>query len=466
MIGVYVPTPSGEPLARIRWTGPGTVEIEPMEPTVPAARLTPESRLCWDNFAGVQVDLDLVPRIHARRTSEDAWGDIALLVFMLMMAVGVGQVNYLLAQLIQGAPTEEGSFEPTPELIARLLQKDFDGASEGRPLHSQRRSAPTAAPSFFLPAGNDGAWDRVGGGETAGREIRRTLPIEEIIAAGAPKPQSLPLEAEPLDDSDVLLAAIDVPDDSLNFGEHELDIADLNLPAPIERFVGWGFRDWFDVADGRNEVVERMSDQLSVARVKLAIDPNDPGAIQTAAYYAYLAQRYDLCAALYRHFIEQFPSDPSGYNNLALVLKRTGDYRSEEALYRTGLDLDPLDEHIMNNLAVNLAHQGRFDEANQLMDFLAEITPEDAYADLHRAKIQAAMGNTRRSLQYLRRALDGSANLDTFHHIEFRQDIRLDPAFASLRHTPKFRKLLDRRYGNDARPLIGLRPVVRGDHNG
>jgi len=40
--------------------------------------------------------------------------------------------------------------------------------------------------------------------------------------------------------------------------------------------------------------------------------------------------------------------------------------------------------------------------------------------------------------------------LDTLHHIEFRQDIRVDPSFRRLRQTQRFHALLVRYYGNDA----------------
>jgi hypothetical protein len=38
--------------------------------------------------------------------------------------------------------------------------------------------------------------------------------------------------------------------------------------------------------------------------------------------------------------------------------------------------------------------------------------------------------------------------LDTLHNIEFRQDIRLDPSFAKMRGEERFKKLLNRYYGD------------------
>ena len=75
---------------------------------------------------------------------------------------------------------------------------------------------------------------------------------------------------------------------------------------------------------------------------------------------------------------------------------------------------------------------------------------DDPYADLHRSKIHAEMGHEDLALGYLEKALDGMDKLDTLHHIEFRQDIRLDPSFAKLRETHRFRTILSRYYGDDS----------------
>jgi hypothetical protein len=59
------------------------------------------------------------------------------------------------------------------------------------------------------------------------------------------------------------------------------------------------------------------------------------------------------------------------------------------------------------------------------------------------------MGEQELALKYLDAALQGMQELDTLHHIEFRQDIRLDPSFEMLRQTRPFRAMLDSYYGED-----------------
>ena len=99
---------------------------------------------------------------------------------------------------------------------------------------------------------------------------------------------------------------------------------------------------------------------------------------------------------------------------------------------------------------MNLGHQGRFDEALAIMKELEVRTPDDPYADLHRAKIYAEAQNEALAYVYLEKALQGMKSLDTLHHIEFRQDIRLDPSLERLRKQPRFRSLMWRFYGTDA----------------
>lgn len=455
-----IPTPSGGALVRAHFDGRARVRLEPVEPSADPGTLEPGATWRWTNSHGVDVDLDLVPRIPARRRGSQPGGDVALLVMVLMLAVGVSQAS-LLAQLLfpQSASPSMTVEEPTPELLARLLKKELDGDESGVAEYAERPDHARGLKGLYMPAGQeDGVLDRNGGGKEAGDEVRR---------ADDPDEQPLPQEPESAlaDDGDALadgeLPGLEVPDappaprEELLADADPSELEELFDPAdPIERFVGWGFRDWFDVADARPELEARWRRHLDVARTRLAIDPDDPAALNVVGYYAYLAENSELARETYDRYTRLHPEDPAGYNNLALTFKRTGDYAEEEALYRRALELDPADPNVLNNLAVNLAHQGRHDEAIRVMELLEEIDPGDPYADLHRAKIYASMGKRERALRFLRKALEGVQDLDTMHHIEFRQDIRIDPSFRRLRNDRRFVRLLRKHYGEEAEYLV------------
>jgi Flp pilus assembly protein TadD len=204
------------------------------------------------------------------------------------------------------------------------------------------------------------------------------------------------------------------------------------------------------VAEADSGASKEMSDRLQLARDLMQIDPDQPFAILTVAYYAYLSENYELCRSLYARYIDLYPEDAAGWNNLALTYKRSGQYAEEERLYRRSLMLEPDNANTKNNLAVNLAHQGRFKEAESLMEGLNPSPSELPYAELHRAKIAAQQGKLRKAQRHLKAAVTQAHTMDTFHHIEFRQDIRLDPSLAPLRDKRATRRLLEDVYGDDS----------------
>ena len=338
------------------------------------------------------------------------------------------------------------------EYLARLLRKDYDGVEDGQ-LEHERDKVVDKVDSFYLPAGNKGPVTEMGGAADTSRDPIRTPDTEDIPVPKAQRDEQVPLYAkdvgEPVQEEE-LPEEVDEQD-----GSAELDVpldedsSDEALDAPAEEEEGWGVQDWYDEQDAAIEQLE-IDYMIKAARGRLRIDPDDPAALSILSYYQYLAAEYEDAVDTYDKFIELYPDDPAGYNNKALVYKRRGDYAKEEALYRVALALEPLDFTAMNNLAVNLAHQGRFDEALAVMEQLEALDPGDPYADLHRSKVHAEMGNDEQALAYLAKALEGMRELDTLHHIEFRQDIRVDPSFEKLRQTHRFRDILVKYYGDDS----------------
>lgn len=338
------------------------------------------------------------------------------------------------------------------EYLARLLRNDVDGADEG--VVEDRIERPEATrevpeKDLFMPAGSKGPVTKMGGAEDVAPEPVRTIVTDEPIPVTAKSsdtvtldvPNATPIERPPGQDDPQDGAA-----DGLEVAETE---PGKSIEAPAEDKEGWGFPAWYDEKDKAMDQFE-IDLMLRAAQHRLRIDPNDPAALSILSYYQYLAQDYESAQKTYDKFIDLYPDDPAGYNNKALVYKRLQQYQKEESLYRVALSLSPNDVTAMNNLGVNLAHQGRHEEALAVMKELEGLDPDDPYADLHRSKILAEMGRDDDALAYLEKALHGMEGLDTLHHIEFRQDIRLDPSFEKLRDTYRFRAILDKYYGKDS----------------
>lgn len=346
---------------------------------------------------------------------------------------------------------------PIAEYLQRLLNEDLEGEEQGYVADLEAEAAGADGDKEWVPAGSQGPTDKLGGAANVSPEPVRTPQIEEQAAASKkPAPDSpdvlsvengtpIPSEVSEEPESDDALVEAEIEDDST--------AEEKDATPPAEEEEGWGVPDWYDEEDAVRDARD-IQLMLEIAKRRVAIDPEDVYALSVLSYYQYLAMDLDAAEGTYDKIIELTPEEGAGYNNKALIYKRRGNYTEEEALYRVALELEPGDLTTLNNLAVNLGHQGRYDEALSIMDELLLRDPADAYAHLHRAKIHAMKGDDAMALHYLELALEGMSSLDTLHHIEFRQDIRVDPSFDKLRRNPKFRALLWRYYGDDT-PVPG-----------
>ncbi|NOY27299.1 MAG: tetratricopeptide repeat protein [Oligoflexia bacterium] len=462
-----VPTADGEPLGRVLWT-PGKDPVFVDHGAGDVDRLMPvDSRWSW-RFGDIDVDISGQPRDPARRLPTDPLGDVGMVVVALGLYVGLLQARLFVDVMPAQGTAGDMNYRVSPELIARLLQRDLDGADQGAPQRADRPDYRRSSRGPYLPAGGDGPLNRAGGGANQGPMVVRTPPPEDETLPQADKPPAELTDALALDQSVPALDPLgNLPGDDDAIAALDEYAKEMARPSrardAIERFIGWGFRDWFDAVDKQEKLDPRVERQLQLARRRLRLDPDDYGALAVVGEYAYLAENIELSRSSYQRLIELYPDDTAGYNNLALTYKRDGLWDQEEALYRMALALNPLDIVVLNNLAVNLAHQDRYNEALAVMAALEELDPDDPYSDLHRAKVFAAMGKRERVYKYLRRALDGVDQLDSLHHIEFRQDLRLEPLFAKYRREPRFRRLLRRAYGPDADALLR---AGRGDSHG
>lgn len=391
---------------------------------------------------GVDIHARIVRRFWLPRWFGEQ-GDLILPVIALAVAVVTLQLQLLASAL--SPPAGAGGFEPSPEYLQRLLRGDYGGAEQGLLAKPElaRPSRGDPIESFYLQPGHGGPLTKMGGGKNVGDHVasgnpdpppRHAKPVP--VGPGDLDPQ--PFQPAVVQDDGTVADA--VPDDEKATEEDQ--------PVAVHVTEGWGLNDWYDTEDARKDAKE-IQQELDLARQILKLDPDDLNGLNILAYYQYLAMDYPRAEKVYKRMTELNPDDAAGWNNLALTYKRRKDYVTEESYYRIALDLSPMDDHAMNNLAVCLAHQGRFDEALKLMDDLESIIPDDAYADLHRSKIYAAMGKDERSYKFLEKSLRSMRQLDTLHNIEFRQDIRIDPAFEKLRKEERFRSMLMKYYGDE-----------------
>ena len=474
-----VPVPEGQPyLARVWWSDKRTAHVRDGRGVEHV--LTADGRVTI--AAGpVILKLEMVEHTGLRRTEDVGWRlSLAWLAIFLCLTVLTQQATavwdarcQLYASFAETFPALEARIhdrmvrEPwlaacfpqaaassgvtglyTAEYLARLLREDYAGSEDGA-LQLDRPEIQAQQESFYMPAGDDGPITEMGGAaDTAPDPIRTPDDGQTDEASGPPERKEDQVEVIAAESGHPVPNAVPEVEDGVaeaDGGDEEVERA---LDAPAEEQEGWGLQDWMDASDRTAQEIE-IELMLRYSRERLRIDPNDLTALNILSYYQYLAEDFEAAVATYDRIIMLDPEGSAGYNNKALVYKRLGEYSKEESLYRVALALRPDDDIALNNLAVNLAHQGRFAEALEIMDQLQKIVPDDPYADLHRSKIHAEMGNTDAALKHLELALQGMARLDTLHHIEFRQDIRVDPSFRQLRRNARFKAILVRYYGAD-----------------
>lgn len=372
--------------------------------------------------------------------------DLVFPLVMLIVTV-LGLQLHLLALLLMvlfppsGPPAPP---EPSIEYLTRLLRGDTDGAQTGvMAIREHKGVSTTKIESFYLPAGSPGPLTQPGGGRRVGAQPRSADPRPQKGEEAAIEIQELgstedlqPQEALPAPDIDELADPLATPE-----GEQE------DQPESIERKEGFGLTDWYDTEDARRDR-EEVAETIRAADRLLKLDPDNLYGLSVKAYYQYLAMDFVAGEATYDRMLQLDGTSGATWNNLALIYKRKGDWKKEEELYATSLLLEPNQPNTYINLALCYAHQGRFDEALVTMQRVEAELPDDAYADLHRAKIYALMGKEEECYSFLRKSLAAMRKLDTLHNIEYQQDVRVDPAFDKMRDTPRFKKLLTRYYGD------------------
>ena len=156
---------------------------------------------------------------------------------------------------------------------------------------------------------------------------------------------------------------------------------------------------------GRLEAAERIYRQI------LAVDPDEPNALNLLGVIDHREGRYDAALDRIGRAVQRCGTEAIFHNNLGNVLRDLGRPTEAIAAYRRALELNPEFTKAHYNLAIALKEQGMVDEAIDTCHDAVQLKPEDAEA-------HNQLGNTLRAAG----RLDDAA-------AAYRRALQCDPAF-------------------------------------
>lgn len=149
----------------------------------------------------------------------------------------------------------------------------------------------------------------------------------------------------------------------------------------------------------------RRAEAQRIYRQILAVDPNQPDALNLLAVLAYQAGNLDTAAQLLERAIVSGGSNAVLHSNLGMVRQAQGDFEGAIAACQRAVQLRPDFPEAHNNLGISLQSQGRLDEAAACYRRAIELTP--AYFEAHNnlANVLHAQNNPREAIRHYREAL-------------------------------------------------------------
>ncbi|HWH57921.1 MAG TPA: tetratricopeptide repeat protein [Terriglobales bacterium] len=218
--------------------------------------------------------------------------------------------------------------------------------------------------------------------------------------------------------------------------------------------------------DATAKELERQADQLrsqkayidAIDYFEAAIkkDPNNATLYNKIGISELMLQRFREAGKHFETAIKKDRKLAEAYNNLGVVNYERKKYRGAIKQYKKALEVDPDSASFHSNLGAAYFAQKKFEEATKeyaeavrldpeifehssRMGITAQMSsPQDrAHYSYVLAKLYAKMGDSDRSLQYLRKALEeGYKKVD---------DAYKDPEFAELRKDARFTELMKER---------------------
>jgi TolB-like protein/Tfp pilus assembly protein PilF len=156
----------------------------------------------------------------------------------------------------------------------------------------------------------------------------------------------------------------------------------------------------------RSPEIVALSEQH--ARTAMELQPREPlGPEALGWYYYHCKLDYDQALVYFREAIRLRPQHARAYEGMGAVNRRKGDFEESRRNYAEAVRLSPRDGLILDQAAETLMLMRRFDEALDLLDRAARVSPEHELVTVARVWcVLAQRADTAQAVRYLLEAIE------------------------------------------------------------
>jgi eukaryotic-like serine/threonine-protein kinase len=182
----------------------------------------------------------------------------------------------------------------------------------------------------------------------------------------------------------------------------------------------------------------KLSEAKDALSQALALEPSADVAGNLGTVYFYLGQ-FGAATRAYREACTLRPKDSLLWGNLGDALQQDGKLSEAKEAYvqaaaqtLVALQVSPGSSQMLSMLALYYAKEGLFHKAQRYQDKALEISPHDLGVLLLAASAEELAGKRQAALQYVERALEAGASLQTIDGTFELKRLREDPAYAKI----------------------------------
>jgi tetratricopeptide (TPR) repeat protein len=183
---------------------------------------------------------------------------------------------------------------------------------------------------------------------------------------------------------------------------------------------------------------ERLPEAKQTLSEALAQEPTADVATNLGTVYFYLGQ-FPAATRAYREACKLSPKDNLLWANLGDALQQDGKlseakaaYAQAAALALAALQVSPDNSQLLSALELYSAKEGLFHKAQEYEDKVLRIAPHDLLVLLQAAMSQELAGRRQKALQFVEKALEAGASLQTIDRTFELKGLRHDPAYARI----------------------------------